>query len=96
MAVRAASDSSEAVDTSLERKVDAVGGTLVLDVEEETHAVLPGGVVVSGEVAAVGKIDALVLGAELLQGVLREGDLDGCRGGAAEYAVHCTAGAEQA
>lgn len=75
---RAASDSREVIDTSVQWQVNAVGNTLVLDIEEETHAVVLGGVVVSGEVAALGKVDALVLGAELLQSVFGEGDLDGC------------------
>jgi hypothetical protein len=79
MTARAASDSRETIDTSVQWKVNAGGSTLVLDIEEEeTHAVVLGGVVVSGEVAALGKVDALVLGAELLQSVFGEGDLDGC------------------
>ena len=78
MTARAASDSRETIDTSVQWQVNAGGSTLVLDIEEETHAVVLGGVVVSGEVAALGKVDALVLGAELLQSVFGEGDLDGC------------------
>jgi hypothetical protein len=92
---RAASDSSEAVDTRVQRKINAVGSTLVHDVEEQPHVVFIG-VVVGGEVAALGDVHALVVGAETLQSVFGEGDLDGCRGVATDYASDACARAKPA
>lgn len=91
--VRAASDSSEAVDTSIQGQVDAVRGTLVGDVEEEAHVV---GVVVGGEVIALGNVHALVVGAETFESVVGEGDLGGCRGGVTDYARDAHARSEPA
>jgi hypothetical protein len=95
IAALAASDSRKSINTSIQRKIDAVGSTLVLDVKEQTHVVLVR-VVVGGEVAALCNVDALVVGAETLQSVAGEGDLDGCRSVATDYACAVHAGAEPA
>lgn len=93
VAARATSGSSETVDTGVQRKIDAVGSALVEDVEEKTHVVFAG-VVVAGEVTALG--DVLVVGAETLESVFGEGDLDGWRGGAAGHAGDVRARSEPA
>lgn len=60
-------DSSEALDTGLERKIHAVGSALVDHVEGQARVV---DIVVSGEVVALSNVDAQVVCTEAVQGVV--------------------------
>lgn len=93
---QAASDRRETVETSIDRQVNPVRSALVDDVEEEAHVVAVVGVVVSGEVAALGNVYALVVGAETLDSGAGEGDLSGCRSLVADDASDAKAGREPA
>jgi len=70
----ALSNTSEATQAGIERKIDTVGRALVDHVEVQARGV--DGVVEGGEVVAVGNVNALVIGAEAVHDVVGSGLLD--------------------
>lgn len=89
---RALSDTSEAAQAGVKRKVDAIGSALVDHVEVQARGV--DGVVEGGEVVAVGNVDALVVCAEAVHDVVGRGLFDRRSGAVAVQSAKLKAWAE--